>query len=49
MSHAYAEKEAQLADSAPMPDPADVARGVWAGDEVFAPRLEIVKSPFAEA
>ena len=29
-------------------DPADVGRGVWAGDELFVPRLEIVKSPFAE-
>ena len=32
-----------------MPDPADAARGVWAGDELFVPRLEIVRSPFAEA
>jgi TPP-dependent pyruvate/acetoin dehydrogenase alpha subunit len=48
MSHGYAEDEAQLADNAPMPDPADVGRGVWAGDEPFAPRLELVKSPFAE-
>jgi TPP-dependent pyruvate/acetoin dehydrogenase alpha subunit len=48
MTHGYAEDEAQLADSAPMPDPADAGRGVWAGDEVLAPRLEIVKSPFAE-
>jgi pyruvate dehydrogenase E1 component alpha subunit/2-oxoisovalerate dehydrogenase E1 component alpha subunit len=49
MTHAYAEEEAQLADAAPMPDPADGSRGVWAGDEVFLPRLEIVKSPFGEA
>jgi pyruvate dehydrogenase E1 component alpha subunit/2-oxoisovalerate dehydrogenase E1 component alpha subunit len=48
MTHGYAEEEAQLADAAPMPDPADVGRGVWAGDELFVPRLEIVKSPFAE-
>jgi TPP-dependent pyruvate/acetoin dehydrogenase alpha subunit len=48
MSHGYAEDEAQLADNAPMPDPAGVGRGVWAGDEPFVPRLELVKSPFAE-
>jgi TPP-dependent pyruvate/acetoin dehydrogenase alpha subunit len=48
MSHGYAEEEAQLAETADMPDPATVSRGVWAGDELFAPRLEIVKSPFSE-
>ena len=48
MTHGYAEEEAQLADAAPMPDPADVGCGVWAGDERFVPRLEIVRSPFAE-
>jgi pyruvate dehydrogenase E1 component alpha subunit/2-oxoisovalerate dehydrogenase E1 component alpha subunit len=48
MTHGYAEEEAQLADAAPMPDPGEVGRGVWAGDELFVPRLEIVKSPFAE-
>jgi hypothetical protein len=30
-----------------MPDPATVARGVYAGDDVAQPRLEFVKSPFA--
>ena len=49
MTHGYAEEEAQLAEPSPMPDPADAGRGVWAGDELFVPRLEIVKSPFAEA
>jgi len=49
MTHGYADQESQLGDASPMPDPADVGRGVWAGDELFAPRLEIVKSPFAEA
>ena len=49
MTHGYAEEEAQLAEASPMPDPADAGRGVWAGDELFVPRLEIVKSPFAEA
>jgi TPP-dependent pyruvate/acetoin dehydrogenase alpha subunit len=49
MTHGYAEEEAQLAETSPMPDPADAGRGVWAGDELVVPRLEIVKSPFAEA
>jgi pyruvate dehydrogenase E1 component alpha subunit/2-oxoisovalerate dehydrogenase E1 component alpha subunit len=49
MTYGYAEEEAQLAEAAAMPDPADTARGVWAGDELFVPRLEIVKSPFADA
>lgn len=49
MTHGYAGDEAQLADAEPMPDPVDGTRGVWAGDELFVPRLELVKSPFAEA
>ena len=39
MTHGYAEEEAQLAEASPMPDPADAGRGVWAGDELFVPRL----------
>jgi TPP-dependent pyruvate/acetoin dehydrogenase alpha subunit len=48
MSHGYAEAEAEEAEAAPMPDPSDVARGVWSGDAWFEPLLEIVRSPFAE-
>src|SRR5262245_52316948 len=44
----YAAAEAQLAEEAPMPDPATVARGVYAGDDFAQPTLEFVKSPFAE-
>jgi TPP-dependent pyruvate/acetoin dehydrogenase alpha subunit len=43
----YAAAEAELADEAPMPDPATVARGVYAGDDFAQPTLEFVKSPFA--
>jgi hypothetical protein len=31
-----------------MPDPSTVTRGVYSGDEFAEPRLELVKSPFAE-
>ena len=48
MSHGYAEDEAQLADNAPMPDPADVGPRRVGGRRVVPPRLELVKSPFAE-
>lgn len=47
MSRHYAAEEARLAEEAPMPDPATVTRGVYAGDDFAAPKLEIVKSPFA--
>jgi TPP-dependent pyruvate/acetoin dehydrogenase alpha subunit len=47
MSKSYAAEEADLAEQSPMPDPATVARGVYAGDDVAQPRLEFVKSPFA--
>ena len=47
MTKGYAAKEADLADESPMPDPATVARGVYAGDDYAEPRLELVKSPFA--
>jgi TPP-dependent pyruvate/acetoin dehydrogenase alpha subunit len=43
----YAAKEADLASDEAAPDPATVARGVYAGDDFAAPRLELVKSPFA--
>jgi acetoin:2,6-dichlorophenolindophenol oxidoreductase subunit alpha len=44
---AYAASEAQLAEDAPLPDPATVARGVYAGDDAAQPTLEFVTSPFA--
>jgi TPP-dependent pyruvate/acetoin dehydrogenase alpha subunit len=47
MSRSYAAEEAQLAEEAPMPDPATVTRGVYAGEDFTVPRLELVKSPFA--
>ena len=44
----YAAAEADLAEKEPMPDPATVARGVYAGDDFAEPRLELVRSPFAK-
>jgi TPP-dependent pyruvate/acetoin dehydrogenase alpha subunit len=44
----YAAAEADLALGEPMPDPATVARGVYAGDDFAVPKLELVRSPFAE-
>jgi len=44
----YAAKEADLAVDEPMPDPATVARGVYAGDDFAVPEVELVPSPFAE-
>jgi TPP-dependent pyruvate/acetoin dehydrogenase alpha subunit len=43
----YAAEEADLAEASPMPDPASVTRGVYAGDDYARPKLEFVKSPFA--
>jgi TPP-dependent pyruvate/acetoin dehydrogenase alpha subunit len=43
----YAATEADLAVKDPMPDPADVTRGVYAGDDFAEPKLELVRSPFA--
>jgi pyruvate dehydrogenase E1 component alpha subunit len=43
----YAATEADLALKDPMPDPATVTRGVYAGDDFAEPRLELVRSPFA--
>jgi pyruvate dehydrogenase E1 component alpha subunit/2-oxoisovalerate dehydrogenase E1 component alpha subunit len=44
----YAAEEADSAEQSPMPDPATVTRGVYAGDDYAEPRLEFVRSPFAE-
>lgn len=49
MSKSCAEDEASLAEQAPMPDPAMVEKGVYAGDDYVQPRAEIVRSPFANA
>jgi TPP-dependent pyruvate/acetoin dehydrogenase alpha subunit len=48
MAKNYAATEADLAETSPMPDPGSVTRGVYAGDDYAEPRLELVKSPFAE-
>jgi pyruvate dehydrogenase E1 component alpha subunit/2-oxoisovalerate dehydrogenase E1 component alpha subunit len=48
MTKDYAAKEADLAVDEPMPDPATVGRGVYAGDDFAVPRVELVASPFAE-
>ena len=47
MAKSYAAEEADLAEASPMPDPASVTRGVYAGDDYAQPKLEFVKSPFA--
>jgi TPP-dependent pyruvate/acetoin dehydrogenase alpha subunit len=47
MTKRFAAEEADLAERSPMPDPATVTRGVYAGDDFAEPRLELVKSPFA--
>ena len=46
MAHSYAAEEARLAEESPLPDPASVGRGVYAGDDFAVPRIEFVKSPF---
>jgi pyruvate dehydrogenase E1 component alpha subunit/2-oxoisovalerate dehydrogenase E1 component alpha subunit len=46
-TRAFAAAEADLAEQSPMPDPATVTRGVYAGDDFAEPKLEFVKSPFA--
>ena len=48
MTKNYAAEEAQLAEQSPMPDPASVTRGVYAGDDYAVPRIEFVRSPFVE-
>ena len=47
MTKRYAAEEADLAERSPMPDPASLTRGVYAGDDFAEPRLELVRSPFA--
>jgi TPP-dependent pyruvate/acetoin dehydrogenase alpha subunit len=49
MTKSFASQEADAAEAAPAPDPATVARGVYAGDDFAAPKLEFVTSPFASA
>jgi TPP-dependent pyruvate/acetoin dehydrogenase alpha subunit len=49
ITKAYAESEAQIADEAPMPDPATVERGLWADDPFVPTEIELVRSPFASA
>jgi pyruvate dehydrogenase E1 component alpha subunit/2-oxoisovalerate dehydrogenase E1 component alpha subunit len=46
MTKDYAAEEADLAVDEPMPDPATVARGVYAGDDFATPKVELVKSPW---
>jgi TPP-dependent pyruvate/acetoin dehydrogenase alpha subunit len=48
MTKEYAAKEADLSVGEPMPDPETVSRGVYAGDDFAVPRVELVRSPFAE-
>jgi TPP-dependent pyruvate/acetoin dehydrogenase alpha subunit len=47
MSKSYAAAEADIAVEEPMPDPASVTRGVYAGDDFAVPKVELVRSPFA--
>lgn len=49
MTKGYAADEARLADDDPMPDPATVTRGVYAGDDFARSQLELVRSPFQGA
>jgi TPP-dependent pyruvate/acetoin dehydrogenase alpha subunit len=49
MTKRYAESEAEAADTAPMPDPATVERGLWADDPFVPNEIELVASPFAAA
>ena len=46
MTKDYAAKEADVAVEEPMPDPASVARGVYAGDDYAVPTVELVRSPW---
>jgi pyruvate dehydrogenase E1 component alpha subunit/2-oxoisovalerate dehydrogenase E1 component alpha subunit len=47
MTKSLAAGEADLAEASPPPDPADVTRGVYAGDDYAVPALEFLESPFA--
>jgi pyruvate dehydrogenase E1 component alpha subunit/2-oxoisovalerate dehydrogenase E1 component alpha subunit len=44
----YVDDELRIAEAEPLPDPAEVGRGVYAETAFMLPRLEIVRSPFAE-
>jgi TPP-dependent pyruvate/acetoin dehydrogenase alpha subunit len=48
MTRSYAAAEADMAVEEPMPDPATVGRGVYAGDDFAVPRVELVRSPYSE-
>ena len=48
MAKSLAAEEADAAERSPMPDPSTVTRGVYAGDDFAVPKLEFVKSPFAD-
>ena len=45
-ARSYAAEEADAAERSPMPDPASVTRGVYAGDDYAQPTLEFVESPW---
>jgi TPP-dependent pyruvate/acetoin dehydrogenase alpha subunit len=47
MSKTYVTEEARLAEESPVPDPATVTKGVYAGDDFAEPTIEFVRSPFA--
>jgi pyruvate dehydrogenase E1 component alpha subunit/2-oxoisovalerate dehydrogenase E1 component alpha subunit len=47
MTKSLAAQDADAAEASPAPEPADVARGVYAGDDFAVPTLEFLKSPFA--
>jgi TPP-dependent pyruvate/acetoin dehydrogenase alpha subunit len=47
MTKSLAAQEADAAEASPVPDPADVSRGVYAGDDFAVPSLEFLKTPFA--
>ncbi|HEX5473435.1 MAG TPA: thiamine pyrophosphate-dependent dehydrogenase E1 component subunit alpha [Vicinamibacterales bacterium] len=49
LAKSYAAEEADLAAAEPAPDPADVTRGVYAGDEFMRPRVEFVPRPTAHS
>jgi TPP-dependent pyruvate/acetoin dehydrogenase alpha subunit len=48
MSKDFVAEEASAAEDAPAPDPKTLTLGVYAGDGFGEPRLEFVRSPFAE-
>jgi TPP-dependent pyruvate/acetoin dehydrogenase alpha subunit len=48
MAKSYAAAEADIAVEEPTPDPASVTRGVYAGDDFAVPKVELVRSPFAD-